>query len=66
VRLFSSSKIFHSQIHVALKMVGFDSDDKLVKLLTVGAIAALVLQDPFRMGYNGVKPLSPDVACTTI
>jgi ribose transport system substrate-binding protein len=47
-------------------MVGFDSDDKLVKLLTVGAIAALVLQDPFRMGYNGVKPLSPDVACTTI
>ena len=33
----------------------FDSDDKLVKLLGDGTIAALVVQDPFRMGYEGVK-----------
>jgi ribose transport system substrate-binding protein len=38
-----------------IKLVGFDSDDKLVKLLTDGNIAALVVQDPFRMGYDGVK-----------
>ena len=38
-----------------IKLIGFDSDDKLVKFLTDGTIAALVVQDPFRMGYDGVK-----------
>lgn len=42
-----------SQDKVAL--VGFDSDDKLVKFLADGVISALVVQDPFRMGYDGVK-----------
>src|SRR5882724_455746 len=36
-----------------IKLVGFDSDDKLVKLLTDGTIVALVVQDPYRMGYDG-------------
>lgn len=38
-----------------VKLIGFDSDDKLVKFLKDGVIAALVVQDPFRMGYDGVK-----------
>ena len=38
-----------------LTLIGFDSDDKLVKLLTDGSIYALIVQDPFRMGYDGVK-----------
>jgi ribose transport system substrate-binding protein len=38
-----------------IKLIGFDSDDKLVKLLADGTIAALVVQDPFRMGYDGIK-----------
>jgi ribose transport system substrate-binding protein len=38
-----------------IKLVGFDSDAKLVKFLTDGTIAALVVQDPYRMGYDGVK-----------
>ena len=38
-----------------IKLVGFDSDAKLIKFLTDGTIAALVVQDPFRMGYDGVK-----------
>src|SRR6266481_5564797 len=38
-----------------INLVGFDSDDKLVKSLQNGTIAALVVQDPFRMGYEGVK-----------
>src|SRR5207244_3538605 len=38
-----------------IKLVGFDSDDKLVKFLKDGNIAALVVQDPFRMGYDGIK-----------
>jgi ribose transport system substrate-binding protein len=38
-----------------INLVGFDLDDQLVKLLQVGTIAALVVQNPFRMGYEGVK-----------
>jgi ribose transport system substrate-binding protein len=37
-----------------INLVGFGSDSQLVKLLQEGTIAALVVQDPFRMGY-GVK-----------
>jgi ribose transport system substrate-binding protein len=38
-----------------IKLVGFDSDDKLVGFLKDGTIYALVVQDPFRMGYDGIK-----------
>jgi ribose transport system substrate-binding protein len=38
-----------------IKLVAFDSDDKLVGFLKDGTIAALVVQDPYRMGYEGVK-----------
>ncbi|WP_131113738.1 ABC transporter substrate-binding protein [Lichenihabitans psoromatis] len=38
-----------------MTLVAFDSDDKLVKLLTDGSIYALIVQDPYRMGYDGVK-----------
>ena len=38
------------------KLVGFDSDDKLIKLLKDGTIAALVVQDPYRMGYEELRP----------
>lgn len=36
-------------------LVGFDSDDKLVGFLKDGTIDALVVQDPYRMGYDGIK-----------
>jgi ribose transport system substrate-binding protein len=36
-------------------LIGFDSDDKLVRLLADGNIKGLVVQDPFRMGYEGIK-----------
>jgi len=38
-----------------LLLIGFDSDDKTVKFLKDGVISGLVVQDPFRMGYDGVK-----------
>ena len=38
-----------------INLIGFDSDDQLIKFLQDGTIAALVVQDPFRMGYDGVK-----------
>lgn len=36
-------------------LIGFDSDDKLVSFLKDGTIDALVVQDPYRMGYDGIK-----------
>ena len=38
-----------------LSMVAFDSDQKLVGFLKDGTIAAMIVQDPYRMGYDGVK-----------
>jgi ribose transport system substrate-binding protein len=38
-----------------IAVMGFDSDDKLVKFVREGTIYGLVVQDPFRMGYDGVK-----------
>jgi ribose transport system substrate-binding protein len=38
-----------------INVVGAGSDEKLVKLLQSDTIAGLVVEDPFRMGYDGVK-----------
>ena len=38
-----------------IKLIGFDSDDKLIGFLKDGTIYALVVQDPYRMGYDGIK-----------
>jgi ribose transport system substrate-binding protein len=47
--------IAENKVADKIKLVGFDSDDKLVKLLKDGNIAALIVQDPYRMGYEGIK-----------
>jgi ribose transport system substrate-binding protein len=41
-----------------LRFIGFDASDKLVDAVRRGAIDALVLQNPFNMGYLAVKALS--------
>jgi ribose transport system substrate-binding protein len=38
-----------------VKMVGFDAEDALVNGLKSGVIDSLVVQNPFKMGYEGVK-----------
>jgi ribose transport system substrate-binding protein len=38
-----------------INVVGVGSDEKLVKMLQDDVIAGLVVEDPFRMGYDGVK-----------
>jgi ribose transport system substrate-binding protein len=38
-----------------INLVAFDSDASLVQLLQDGTVAALVVQDPFRMGYDAVE-----------
>lgn len=40
-----------------VKFVGFDASDKLVEAIEQGHMDALVLQNPFKMGYLAVKTL---------
>jgi len=41
----------------SIKMVGFDAEDTLIDKLKSGVIDSLVVQDPYKMGYIGVKTL---------
>jgi hypothetical protein len=45
----------HTWWPTKIKLVDFDSDEKLIKLPTDGTIVALVVQDPYRMGYDSIK-----------
>jgi ribose transport system substrate-binding protein len=38
-----------------VKVVGFDASDNEIQALREGLVQALVVQDPFKMGYLGVK-----------
>jgi ribose transport system substrate-binding protein len=41
-----------------IKLAGFDASDKLIDALKKGEIEALVLQDPFKIGYLAVKTMA--------
>lgn len=45
------------QMNKKVKLVGFDSSAPLVDALRDGDVEALILQDPYRMGYLGVWTL---------
>ena len=49
-----------------VRFVGFDSADTLVKGLQDGHIDGLVLQDPVKMGYLGVKTMVEHLKGTTV
>ena len=40
-----------------VKFAGFDSSTKLIEALQAGQISGLILQNPFQMGYLGVKTI---------
>jgi len=44
--------------HSKVKLVGFDSSPELLEGLKNGAIDSLVVQDPFRMGYDTVMAVA--------
>jgi len=44
-----------SQNRPEIKMVGFDAEKALIDGMKAGQIDALVVQNPFKMGYEGVK-----------
>lgn len=41
----------------SVKFIGFDSSEKLVQALEADEIHGLVLQNPYKMGYEGVRTL---------
>jgi ribose transport system substrate-binding protein len=47
--------IAENKLGEKIKVIAFDSDDKTVGFLKDGSLAGLVVQDPYRMGYDGVK-----------
>lgn len=50
-----SFRALQSQKRPEVKMVGFDAETALVDGLRAGQIDSLVVQDPYKMGYEGVK-----------
>jgi ribose transport system substrate-binding protein len=50
------------QAERGIKMVGFDSWDSLVEGLKSEEIDSLVIQNPYRMGYEGVKAILSKLA----
>jgi ribose transport system substrate-binding protein len=51
----ASQVVYNKSSGDRINYVVFGSNDKLVKSLRDGTIDALVVQDPFRMGYDGVR-----------
>ena len=49
-----SRAIIERNLHDKIAAVAYDSDPEEVEALKAGALDALVLQDPYRMGYDGV------------
>ena len=47
-----------SQNRPEIKMVGFDAEKALLDGLQAGSIDALVVQNPYKMGYEGVKAVA--------
>ena len=47
--------VAENKIAAKFSLIGFDSDDKTLGFLDDGTIAGLIVQDPYRMGYDGVK-----------
>jgi ribose transport system substrate-binding protein len=48
-------RALQSQKRSEIKLVGFDSAPALLTALRAGQIEALVVQNPYKMGYEGVK-----------
>ena len=50
-----SQAVVDKKTNDKINVVGFGSDEKLVKFLQDDVIVGLVVEDPFRMGYEGVR-----------
>ena len=55
VYLDADATAVYEGVKTVEELIAAAADDKLVKFLGDGTITALVVQDPFRMGYDGIK-----------
>jgi len=51
----AAHQALQTQKRTGIKMVGFDAEKALIDGLKAGEIDALIVQNPFKMGYEGVK-----------
>jgi ribose transport system substrate-binding protein len=51
----AAHQALQTQKRTEIKMVGFDAEKALVDGLKSGEIDALIVQNPYKMGYEGVK-----------
>jgi ribose transport system substrate-binding protein len=50
-----ASQVIYNKSGDSIQYVVLGADDKLLKSVQDGAVAALIVRDPFRIGYEGVK-----------
>jgi ribose transport system substrate-binding protein len=50
-----SQAVVEKKTNDKINIVGIGSDEKLIKFLRDDVITGLLVEDPFRMGYDGVK-----------
>ncbi len=62
----ASQVIEQKKLSGKVKIVAFDSGDKEIEALKKGSIQALIVQDPFQMGYKGVKTVLKAIKKETI
>lgn len=55
-----------SQKRSEVKMVGFDAEAALLNGLKAGQIDALIVQNPYKMGYEGVKAVAAAIKGETL
>jgi ribose transport system substrate-binding protein len=55
-----------ANLNKKVKLVGFDASEKLVQGLKEGDIDALVVQDPFKIGYLAVKTMAQHLRAQTV
>ncbi|MGV3722237.1 MAG: substrate-binding domain-containing protein, partial [Actinomycetota bacterium] len=56
--VIGAAKVFEDKgVAGKIKLVGFDAADAELEALEKGTIDALIVQDPFKMGYEGIKAL---------
>ncbi|MEZ5351575.1 MAG: substrate-binding domain-containing protein [Bryobacteraceae bacterium] len=48
-----------------VKLVGFDSNDAMLEALRDGTLTAMVIQDPFKIGFEAVKTIADKLAGKT-
>lgn len=57
--VIGAAKVFEDRGKAGqIKLVGFDAADAEIEALEKGTVHALIVQDPFKMGYEGIKALA--------